>query len=153
MQVPADNGQPPTVQSVAVERRRGFGFDEQVVVTVVTVILAEFGKALLGDLAKATWDYVANRLRLVKAKGPIVVVYQGRAFSGIDVDVILRYVSSKALREDQNQHSIYLAIAAAYLSAQVPDSHISISLMDLLPADMLNKPQDFIVRRSNDDYL
>ena len=103
MQVPADNGQPPTVQSVAVEkRRRGFGFDEQVVVTVVTVILAEFGKALLGDLAKATWDYVADRLRLVKAKGPIVVVYQGRAFSGIDVDVILRYVSSKAPRKPES---------------------------------------------------
>lgn len=143
-----DNARPPSIESFSVENRRAAGFDKHLVATVVTVVFVEFGKALLGEFAKRTWEFLLGKLRSIRTKARVEMIYTSHADPRTLVDVVLRYPSAKALRQDQDQQRIYLALAAAYACVHMPKVGESISLMKLVPANAPKKPTEFIIRRS-----
>lgn len=113
----------------------------------MTVLLAEFAKALLGEIAKEVWKDLGNRIRKLRAGGTVEFVYRGRTAQNVLVDIVLTYPSARAMRADVHNHQTYVAMAAAWVAVDAPKAHESRSLAKLIEAAS-GGPQDLVVRRS-----
>lgn len=134
------------IQSIRIEEREGFGFEGQLLAVVVTVVLAEFGKAFLGQLAKAIIDSLATAVKSLRTRSPVEIVYQGSPFPRFKAELIISYRSVKALKKDQDQHPYYLAMAAGCLAARPPRNGEIISLSDILTTDSPERPESILLQ-------
>ena len=77
----------------------------------MTVLLAEFAKALLGEIAKEVWKDLGNRIRKLRAGGTVEFVYRGRTAQNILVDIVLTYPSARAMRADCRQRPVRVPLS------------------------------------------
>lgn len=134
------------VSSIEIEQREGFGFGGELLVIVVTVVLAEFGKAFAGEFAKAIVQSIAKSVATIRKRSPVEVIYKGSPFKKYGAELVIRYGSAKELKKDEEQHPLYVAIAAGYVAARPPRAGETVSLADILKTDSPNKPESILLR-------
>jgi hypothetical protein len=146
MMARTSRGEDSAVTDITVEEGSGFGFGGEFLVSVITVFLTAFGKALIGKLADATWTRIANSFRPLRPKGAIETVYRSKTSSGRLLEVLIRYPSVLALRADQGKHPIYIAMAMGYADARPTGMDGAVSLEHLLSDEGPNHPEKFLLR-------
>lgn len=116
-------------------------------VAVATIVLSTFGKAIVSKAADATWAALAAHLNdALPSQGSLLVVYRAQS-TDPQLEIVLGYPGTRALRRDRKNQRLYLAIAQGFALGKVPAKGESISLLPALPEDLKTRPTEFAIRR------
>lgn len=138
------------LEDVTVESSTAFPFDGELAgaIAVMTVALSAFGKAVAGKAAEATWIFLAKQFEgSLPADSKVDVVYR-TAVRGHVLELVIRYPHVSALKRDRKMHRIYLAFAAGFALARLPEAGEVVSLMPLIATDTASPALDVSVRRA-----
>ena len=141
------------VKEVRIESKSALDFEFDAGAIIITFFLDTFGKALIGKMANSTWDLIAKLFkRKSDFEGKIVVSYCSKIRRS-KIEILVEYDNLKQLRNDSENHRLYISAGLGYALAKIPPVGKSVSLLSIIDENVKPKPYRLVVQRASTSPL